>query len=449
VACVGLGQITDPARATPEGGKGGDSVGGGQEGGAPGNGGTSNTGGAVNAGGMGDIGGPNTGGCSGADCFPNPGGGMITGAPGVWEPAITPPAGKTICGEGVLVDPARASDFYFFYEETHCNGNPRHVMKSTDFGKTWTQIDKTPMRGDAWGNAIDPNPKRDPGTPPTMYTPAGYADNGLWKSTDGGVIWTNLFKNGGTVPKTGGGTVTFPLDGNRFNTDFYQVHILPDNPPNHILITYHYGTPGQTPLGESTDGGQSWVVHILPAGGSHYVYGVSANTWLLISGTDDGPGIFRTTTAGRVNGAISVNAWQKVDGTTHAHGAFTPWKDPNSANLYFPTGRGILRTGDGGATWTPIYNVGQSTLVVTAKYFYASSLFQPPLLRAPFDNPSTWMTIPNPTNAAFGKSWDVVPYGAAASFDGKNWVIVQATYSAPCCNSPVGKSGYLWRYVEP
>jgi hypothetical protein len=55
----------------------------------------------------------------------------------------------------LAADPARPGDFYFFYEEYQPNGQPRHVLKTTDFGNTWTQVDVTPVIGNPWGVAID------------------------------------------------------------------------------------------------------------------------------------------------------------------------------------------------------------------------------------------------------------------------------------------------------
>ena len=160
-------------------------------------------------------------------------------------------ATKPIQGEGLLHDPVRQSDFDAFY--TDSSPNARHTLKSTDYGLNWVSIQQTAVAGSPWGVAIDPNPSRDPEQPPTMYTPAGYGALGLWKSKDGGVTWFNLFANckDGVMPKPGGGTVTFPPDGNNLHIDFDQVAILNDDPPNHILITYHEPQPGKAILGES------------------------------------------------------------------------------------------------------------------------------------------------------------------------------------------------------
>jgi hypothetical protein len=378
----------------------------------------------------------------------------LTGAMGVWTPMLNwPLATRLISGEGVLVDPVRPSDFYFFYEADHPNaGGARHVLKSTDYGATWTQIDKTSSTGNAWGVAIDPNPLRDPATPPTMYTPAGYGDLGLWKSTDGGVNWVNLFASGGTVPQKGGGTVTFPPDKNGIRVDFYQVAILPDNPPNHILVTYHYGTTGSQPLGESTDGGATWEVHNVPWGDSQYVYAVDANTWVLISGYG-GPGTYRTTTAGRVNGAISESAWSPVSTFTHEHGSFTPWHDAATGDLYFPGGgvfpiQGVQTSHDDGATWTSVYSASPiGGLVATRKSMFAFEFGDSTLLSTPLTDTTMLADVTPPPIASWG---GVPPYGVASSSDGQHSVIIAAAYDQQTNNGPpIVTNGDVWRYIEP
>lgn len=130
------------------------------------------------------------------------------------------------------------------------------------------------MGGNPWGFGIDPNPARAPGTPPTLYSPAGYGSVGAWKSTDGAATWTRL---------SGADTAFAPY--NPFGatlTDLYQLAVLPDDPPNHVLATYHYGFKDRADggFGESRDGGQTWVVHEPPVGigTSHYMMPISATT---------------------------------------------------------------------------------------------------------------------------------------------------------------------------
>ncbi|MBC7941469.1 MAG: hypothetical protein H7Z19_17245 [Chitinophagaceae bacterium] len=387
-----------------------------------------------------------------------------------------PQDSRQISGDGLLADPANPGTLYAFYGAPVSNGGLTHVIKSTNFGLSWTQVDESSFTGNAWGVAIDPNPNRAPGTPPTMYSPAGYGNAGVFKSTDGGRTWRNLFTglHNGVVPKRGGGTLQIPPDGNGGHLDFYQVHILPDDPPNHILVTYHYGRV----LLESTDGGATWELHSTPWGDSHYVYGVDRNTWLILSQTQADGGLFRTTTAGRTaGGQISTSAWTKIESVnsnaqgsvngrkamsmTHVHGAFTPWRDPANGNLYFAGDGGVICSADGGATWNHLFQSGgMSSVAGTERYLYATGLGGVGFWKATKTCvPQTAAQAPNPWTDA---NWSAVPtasdwtasippYGMTASHDGTRWVLNFVTYAVGTWRYQAGpwKNGEVWRYLEP
>jgi hypothetical protein len=172
-------------------------------------------------------------------------------------------------------------------------------------------------------------------------------------------------------------------------------------------------------------------------------------TWLVISGDGSGGGVYRTATAGRVNGQISMNAWTRVDAMEHEHGAFTPWYDVAGKYLYFPTKQGVKRSNDGGASWTSVYSMGSmGTLVGTQKYLYGEALYQNNMWRAAASQPTTWSTFAVPTAATWNGA--VPPYGAASSFDGQHWVIVRSQYQHASNNSlPLVVNGEIWRYIEP
>lgn len=369
--------------------------------------------------------------------------GSAQGDMNVWTPVLkTDNDNATISWEGLLVDPVRKGEVYAFCQLVDFGS--RVVFRSSDYGLTWKRVDSDEVKGSAWGNAIDPNPDRDPMTWPTLYSTAGYGSQGVWKSNNGGVTWVNLFPDGGTVAKKGGGTVSFPPDKNGQTTDFYQVHVAPDNPPNHLLVTYHYGTPGVQALGESTDGGQTWEVHNVPWGDSHYVYAIDAVTWLIIAGESTGGGLRRTTTAGRVDGKISEDAWTQVDDLEHLHGAFTPWYDEKSKTLYFPGKAGIRASSDGGATWQPIFDQPMSTLAATGTTLFANQQGSPKMWQAPVDNPASLAETPMP--AGWGNN--VPPYGATSIFDGKTWVVLEATRKQlGADNKTVVSRGEVWRYL--
>jgi hypothetical protein len=116
-----------------------------------------------------------------------------TGTPGVWENVTSPDMPATLfTGSGgfgvgnVVVDPARPSDLYV--------GGYGSIWKSTDYGKTWSQLPS------------QPNPPYLPlghvlavagTTPATLWMANVAGDMKVFKSTDGGVT----FKMTGTLPQ--------------------------------------------------------------------------------------------------------------------------------------------------------------------------------------------------------------------------------------------------------
>lgn len=340
-------------------------------------------------------------------------------------------------GNGLVADPAISGDFYLFFQVAADNTDESRVSKTSDFGATWTEIEGSALNGNAWGVAIDPNRDRcvdqDPCPPPTLYRPAGYGFNnpdgsalGMWKSTDGGATWTNLFHDywDGEVPTPDGGTAMIPADTNGGFNDFYSAHILPDDPPNHVLVTYHYGS-GQ--LLETKDGGATWEVHSVPWGTSHYAFAFTAETWIVIPQQFDAPGaMYRTTTAGRIDGEITTEAWTQVDTSLHCHGGFTPWIDPTDCSVVIAGSEGTKRTYDQGATWELVDPNGGCTVAGSPDLWFVSGLFSPsarrldiretPAVSVPFDFAGDWQGIP--------------PYGTATAWDEANaqWVILATQY---------------------
>lgn len=376
--------------------------------------------------------------------------------PGVWIRHDLPGFGAPDTVQTVVVDPVRPSDFYAFVGSN--NGPTIKVYASTDYGNTWTQQNATPdIKGNPWGASIDPNPSRDPKTPPTMWCPSGYGAFGAWKSVDGGKTWE----------RSAGADAAFgPY--NPFGatlTDLYHLQILPDDPPNHVLATYHYAFKNVTDggFGETWDGGKTWVVHPPPQGigTSHYVIPISGTTWAVISQDNNGAsGIWRTTTAGRVggtaamsyrDGTISASAWTQVDKLEHAHGSHqnVVLVDGTIFATGWTTG---ARSTDQGATWTHftdgnwagMHQFEQSdmtNLVVTKKYIYTNYMSAPVLARAPLADPigaAKWDLGYCATPAGMHEGG--APFGMAASFDAsaKAYVIVAGTYG----------SG-IWKYIEP
>jgi hypothetical protein len=395
------------------------------------------------------------------------------GQVGAWEqltlPGLVPGLGLSMgdrC-QSIVVDPVNPGTLI-----TGCGANDGRKIKwyrTGDYGDTWTLVNGTAMGGNPWGFSIDPNPRRPCATPLTLYSPAGYGSDGAWKSTDGASTWT----------RSAGADSAF-ANYNPFGTmltDLYHVAVLPDDPPNHVLATYHYSFKNYPDggLGETWDGGQTWVIHPPPAGfgTSHYVLPISATTWCVIAQSNLGQnGIWRTTTAGRTggtaankyrDGTISVSAWTKVASVEHIHGSYAwakvgnVWYSPgdgSSGVTPTPNGSsGPWKSIDDGATWQPLVPDGYwpsppnpkytgknvSGLVATASYLYSNWLHGPGIARAPVSNDTNWQ-IDYTTTPAGLRGTGAEPFGNAATrhvASGK-WIVFMTTYD-----------NGVWRYIEP
>jgi hypothetical protein len=378
------------------------------------------------------------------------------GSKDAWTQVALPNLATGDYCQSIVVDPVNPSSLY-----TACGNNDGRKMKwyaTNDYGSTWSLVNNSAMNGDPWGFSIDPNPKRDRCTFPTIYSPAGYGSYGAWKSTDGAATWTRL---------AGADSAFMPYDPYGA-TDLYHVAVLPDDPPNHVLATYHYSFKGvaEGGFGETWDGGQTWVIHPPPSGigTSHYVIPISGTTWCVIAQANSGAnGIWCTTTAGRTggtaankyrDGTISTSAWKNVANVEHSHGSYTPlkigtaWYSPGIS----PSETSIWKSTDEGATWqdlvpgyywasppNPKYQNKNSTAVAaTANYIYSLAAAQPQLVRAPVSDDTTW-TTGYTTDPAGLSGNGPNPMGAVATVDptSQTWMVFTATNNG------------VWRYIEP
>jgi hypothetical protein len=351
-----------------------------------------------------------------------------SGATGTWT-NVTPgnvSMGSMSCGNygtiTVVADPARPSNLYTHFD---CQG----IWRSTDYGQTWSGPINTGSGGaganGAGGIAIARGPA---GQPPILYS-AGIRGSGMgfWRSTDGGVSWTNHIVGPG---------------GSR--QDFYPPVVDPYN-GDHLLMAGHE----MNLLVQSFDGGRTWSSIPMAGGmnqngGTAYLYFINtgnasttAGTWLYSAQTTGGGiGTWRTANGG--------GSWVKVDNNEHPHGTAQYYQPDTSgvvymAGAYSARGWGVLRSTDYGQTWTHVGATANEAVVwgtpnrVYAMYSWACGNCTVATSAQSAAQPGTggWTAMPTPAGMTAGAAQAVVV------FDGSKYVTVTANWLAG-----------LWRYVE-
>jgi hypothetical protein len=214
------------------------------------------------------------------------------------------------------------------------------LWRSTDAGDTWSRVD-TPANGIKLDGRIW-SLSADPFTPGVLYAANGYGSTkGVLKSTDGGVTWNQ------TLPA---GIVQTTTD------DIYHIDLDPSQ-PGHLIASFHNGWNGTGDSGvvETKDGGLTWTIHPPQPNWGHengvYFLGDS-NTWLYITTND---GMWKTPDGG--------TTWRQVGGFGIGPGGDSVYHASNGA-WYTGSVSGLLRSADGGESWTVVATGGGYSAVI-------------------------------------------------------------------------------------
>jgi len=206
----------------------------------------------------------------------------------------------------IVVDPTNANTLYVAVNGYLAGSQIADgVFKSTDGGMTWTDTTSSFMNGYSTSLIIDPS------NPNVLYV--GNVDdstpsrNGIWKTNDGGMTWVKRSKG-----------YLDPSD----VSESIALAISPANPKivySAVFDSADAGT-GQAPpvLYGSTDSGEDWAPLTLPTPNSYF--GVEFRYWHLVLGVDP----------------------------QNAEHVFT-----NTAYLF-------QESNDGGNSWTQLYNPGNN-----------------------------------------------------------------------------------------
>jgi hypothetical protein len=307
-------------------------------------------------------------------------------APGTWDatsiaPVVAPPQpGYSWNGDSVaiVVDPYDSSTVWLG------TGN-RGLFRSKDCGATWKHVNEG-MNGGALDQSVLWSMIVDPMNPGVIYADAAYGADGLWKSTNGGVDWTQLF------PTSSPFATLVPY--NFVN----NVSMDPTN-PMHLAVMSHGQCNDPYPLGciaESFDGGATWPnIVSMPAawGEKGGVQVVNATTWIW-GGGDSNNGFYVTAD----NGKSWTNALP--GGAGMGENSTQPLARASDGAYYVPSGQGPLRSVDGVA-WSPAW--GQQnfqTAGISALAFTSTTLYgvdNQNFFSSPLGPGAHWSSFPGPT----------------------------------------------------
>jgi hypothetical protein len=264
-----------------------------------------------------------------------------------------------------------------------------------------------------------------------IYTLSFYGSGGLWKSNNGGVDWTQLFPMGSTWAST----VPYDFTNN--------VSMDPTN-HQHLLVMSHGACSAPYPVGceaESNDGGDHWTLTPMPTswGEGGGVQLLNATSWIW-GGAEGASGTYLTLDNGRT--------WKPVaqGGSGDANGEFSsrPLAPAPDGALYVSTLQGVLRSADGGMTWTAIKFGRVVGLTVAGGVLIASDQWSPTFYESSLTDPATWSPFPSPPLAPNqGCSW--------LDYDAAHHVLYASCFStaAPFQSISMGVPGSVWRTLVP
>lgn len=263
------------------------------------------------------------------------------------------------------------------------------VWKSTDCGATWTAI-ATGTHADEVNSGMNWTFAVDPVEPNTIYTNSGYGSNGLFKSTDGGVNWIDIWSQ-----------KSQPELAKAFTYNFANVIAIDPSDHEHLLLTFHEACLGPHPatcIAESEDAGASW--HLIDGEpswngneGQVIFFLNDSKTWLWGSQSN---GFWRSEDRGE--------KWEQIKGMNTSHLQGSQLVRTTTGAFYVAGAEGIWTSPDGKAsTWKLVQDTGPifGGLVSDGTTMFGSTCYfgdycNPRYLRSPESDGQHWTQMMSP-----------------------------------------------------
>jgi len=272
----------------------------------------------------------------------------------------------------LAIDPTRPDTVYA--------ASDRGVAKSLDGGRSWRMVDTGLLAGDTfqrWGRGRWLGLLLDPNRPQTLYT-LGWS--GLFTTTTGGRRWhftrpplgRYWFLTAAAIDPAHPGTLyaswaRYGVGSNLYKStdagDSWQRIPIRGLRPSFASLTIPADSPGtllatvDTDPGiyASTDGGGTWTLVTPPLQTGDGVRVIAGSQGTLYATTSSGT-LFSSTDAG--------TTWQTVT-TTSALDDGLLAVDPQDPATLYGGGDGVVKSVDGGHTWTSMHNVLVNTLITS------------------------------------------------------------------------------------
>jgi hypothetical protein len=281
--------------------------------------------------------------------------------------------------------------------------NSGGLFRSTDCGTSWELIStgrsaKAMSSGAPWSIAIDPV------TPDVMYVVQGYGAGGLWKTTNAGLDWDQVFSKAVLD--------AFPYGG---QTD--SIAIDPTD-HQHLVAESH----GANNLAESTDAGATWKLISAPAWGENSSLAIlDKKTWIFC---DFFNGLYRTSDQGASFQNVTPNGAGAVSCNYYTPSVYRS----ASGTYYLAAGNGVIQSADT-ITWSLIPNSGgrHTTVVGTGEDLIAGDQWSLNYFIAKESAPTMWKPLPGPSGGPSGQGASFMAYDAthhllySSNFNGGLW----------------------------